>query len=98
MKQEFKICKNILAEANNRFEIERKQDDNSKVFGQPVRANMDSILYEHGINKSGAFGGAIDGNDCCRLMSNAESIVGELMDFVLSFNARIDGISDYQIK
>ena len=49
-----------MAEAKNRFEIERKRDDNSKVFGQPVRANMDSILYDHGINKSGAFGGAID--------------------------------------
>ena len=64
LKQQLKICKNILAEANNRFEIEINQDENSKAFGQPVRANMDSILYGHGIDKSGAFGGAIYGNDC----------------------------------
>ena len=52
-----------------------------KAFGQPVRSNMDSILYGHGINKSGAFGGAIYGNDCFWLISNSESIVGELMNF-----------------
>ena len=87
-----------MAEAKNRFEIERKRDDNSKAFGQPVRANMDSILYDHGINKSVAFGGAIDGNNCCQFMSNAESIVGELMDCVLASNSRIYGISDHKIK
>ena len=43
---------------------------------------MDSILYGRGINKIGAFIGSIDVNDCHKLMSNAESIFGELMDFV----------------
>ena len=59
---------------------------------------MDSILYDHGIDKSGAFGGAVDGNDCRRLMSNAESIFGDLMDFLLASNSRINGISDHKIK
>ena len=53
-----------MTEANNLFEIEIKLYDNLNAFGQPVRANMDSILYEFGINKSGAFGGALDGNYC----------------------------------
>ena len=70
-----------MAEAKNRFEIERKRDDNSKAFVQPVRSNMDSILYDHGINKSGAFGGVIYGNDCRRLISSSKSIVGELRVF-----------------
>ena len=87
-----------MAEANNRFDIERNRDENSKAFGQPVRAKMDSIFYDHGIDKSGAFGGAIDGNDCCRLMSNAESIFGELVDVLLASDSRIDGLSDHQIK
>ena len=67
MQQDVIICKEILAEANNKFEIERKRDDSLISFGQPVRAKMESILYEHGIYESGAFGGIIYGNDCCRL-------------------------------
>ena len=39
-----------------------------------------SILYDHGINTSDEFGVAIDENECRRLMSNAESIVGEIMN------------------
>ena len=44
---------------------------------------MDSILYDLGIDKSNALGGAIYGNDCQRLMYNAESIFGEIIYFVL---------------
>ena len=87
-----------FAETKNRFDRERKQDENPKEFGQPVRSNMDSEFYDHGIDKSDAFGGVIYGNDCLRLMSNAESIFGELINFILAPNSRIDGISDHQIK
>ena len=93
-----KYAKDSLAEANNKFEIERKLDENSKSFGQPVMVNMDSKLYDHDIDKSGAFGGVIDENYCLQLMSNSESIVGELMDFLLAQNSRIYGISDHKIK
>ena len=31
-------------------------------------------------------------------MSNAESIVGDIMDFLLASDSRVDGISDHQIK
>ena len=72
LQQDVKIYKDRLADANNRFYIERKRYDNLKAFCHPVRAKMDSILYDHGINKNGAFGGAIDENDCRRLMSNGE--------------------------
>ena len=98
MQQDVKKCKDSLAEAKNRFEIEIKRDDNSKWFGQPVRANMDSILYDHGINKSGAFVGDIDGYKWLWLVSYADSIVGELMVFSLASNSRIDRISYHQIK
>ena len=64
MQKDVKICKDRLAEAKNLFDIEIKKDDNYKVFGQPIKAKMDYILYGHGINKNGAFGGAIDRNDC----------------------------------
>ena len=62
MQQDIKICKDRLAEAKNRYEVEIKRDENSKAFGYPVRSEMDFILYDHGINKIGAFGGAIDIN------------------------------------
>ena len=65
LQHDVNICKDNLAEAKNRFEIEIKRDDNSKAFGQLVRAKMESILYDHGINYIGAFVGAIGGNDCC---------------------------------
>ena len=41
---------------------------------------MEYILYDRGINKIVTFGGTIYGNEFFRLMSNVESVVGELMD------------------
>ena len=49
LQHDVNIFKDNLVEAKNRFEIERKRD-NLKEFGQLVRAKMDSILYDHGIN------------------------------------------------
>ena len=82
-----------MAETNDIFDIERKRDENPKAFGQPVRSNMDSILYNHDIDRSGAIGGAIYGSDYHQLMSNAESIVGDIVDFVLESDLRIYVIS-----
>ena len=87
-----------MEEAKNRFEIERKLDDNSKAFGQPVISNMESILYDNGIYKIVAFVGAIDVNYCRRLISNAESIFEKIIYFVLSSYSRIYEINDHQIK
>ena len=59
---------------------------------------MGFILYDRSIDKSGVFSSDIYGNVCCQLMSNTESIVGEIMDFALESDSRIDGISDHQFK
>ena len=72
-----------MSEAKNLFDIEIKRYENLKALGHPVRSNMDSILYDHGINKIGAFGGSVDGNDCHRMIYNSESAVGDIMDFLL---------------
>ena len=64
LQQDVIICRDSLEEAKNQFEIERRQDNNSKAFGQSFISKIDSILYDHGINKSGAFGGTIYVNDC----------------------------------
>ena len=98
LQQDIKKWKYRLADAKNWFEIEGKRDEDSKLFCQTVKDNMDSILYGRGINKIGVFIGSIDVNDCHKLMSNAESIFGELMDFVSASDSRIDEIIDHQIK
>ena len=81
LQQDVKMFKDSLSETNNEFDIERKWDENSKSFGQPFWSNTDYILYDDGIDRSGAFGGAIEGNYCYQWMPNTKSIFGELMDF-----------------
>jgi hypothetical protein len=77
---------------------ERKRPENSKEFGQPVRAQFDQILLDKGIDRSAMFGGDIDGNDCRRLMANAEEIVDTFCQFVLNHPSRIQGISNEIIE
>ena len=43
LQQDFKICMECLTEANAWFDIKINRDDNSKAFGQPVRAKIESI-------------------------------------------------------
>jgi hypothetical protein len=90
--------KESLAKAKEKLSTEKKLDANSKAFGQPVHAKLDEILYKHGIDRSGMFGGAIDGNACRRLMGQASSIVSEIQDFVLQQESRIAGITDDSIR
>eukprot|EP00957_Ditylum_brightwellii_P136516 10411055-Ditylum_brightwellii.AAC.1 len=85
-----KIEKNqeSVAGYKKQLDAKKKEDVNSKAHKQPIQAKMDEILYKYGIDRSGAFGGAIDGNGCSRLMGNAAPIIGELMEFVLASQSR----------
>jgi hypothetical protein len=70
-----------LGKAKEQWASEKRLKENTKEFGQPVHAKLDETLFEHGIDRSGMFGGAIDGNACRRLMANAgDSIVGSIHD------------------
>ena len=74
------------ADANktkNLFVLEKK-DENSKGTGQPLHAEIDSILLRHGIDRAAQFGGALAGNGCRRLMAEAASIVNEIEAYVFS--------------
>ncbi len=74
------------ADANktkNLFVLEKK-DENSKGTGQPLHAEIDSILMRHGIDRAAQFGGALAGNGCRRLMAEAASIVNEIEAYVFS--------------
>ena len=88
----------IVAENKKKVQEEQAKPENSKTWGQPVRAKLDKILFDHGIDRSGMHGGAIDGNDCRRLMGNARMIVAELVEFVMEQDSRVEGISDQKIE
>jgi hypothetical protein len=90
--------KKKLSDAKETLAKEKKIEANTKAFGQPVHAKLDEILFEHGIDRSGMFGGAIDGNACRKLMAHAESIINEIRDFVLQQESRIAGITDEAIS
>jgi hypothetical protein len=51
-------------------------------------------MFNHGIDQSAVFGVKIDGNDSLRLMANADTIVQEVMDFVLALESKVEGMSD----
>ena len=81
------------------LEEEGKKPENSKAWGQPLRSKLDDILFEHGIDRSAAFGGALDGNDCRKLMGQASSILGEFREYILNspIARRTEGVSDEKI-
>ena len=64
------------------FSKEAATDDNSKAFGQPLRAKIDDILRKYGIDQAAQFGGDIEGNGCRRLMENSISIVAEINNYI----------------
>jgi hypothetical protein len=51
-------------------------------------------MFNHGIEQSAVFEGKIDGNDSRRLMANADTIVQEVMEFVLASESKVEGMSD----
>jgi hypothetical protein len=90
--------KDFVATAKRKLGDAKKDDRNSKSMGQPLRSQFDDVLYKHGIDRSGMFGGAIDGNACRRLMANADAIVSEFLQIALASESKVAGISDDLIR
>jgi hypothetical protein len=74
-------------EAKQRLKDERNKPENSKAFGQPVRATIDDVLKRHGIDRGAHFGGALEGNGCRKLLSAATDIIAEVEAYVLGLPA-----------
>jgi hypothetical protein len=53
----------------------KKTPENSKQFGQPVRAKMEGVMKEEGIDRGAMFGGDLQGGACRRLMSRRGNII-----------------------
>ena len=88
-----------LAVCNKQSEAEGRESENSKTFGQPLHAKTEELLAKHGTDRQGAFGGAIDGNDCRRLMAQAPSFIEEAVDHVIAKREwRAEGITDQDMQ
>jgi hypothetical protein len=77
-------------------EQEKKKEENCKGTGQPLHAEIDSILQRHGINRAAQFGGALAGNRCRKLMAEANAIMKEIGDYLfqLPVEQRLVGTQD----
>ncbi len=64
------------------FPEEKKKEENHKGTGQPLHAEIDSILQRHGIDRAAQFGGALAGNGCQKLMAEADAIMKEIGNYV----------------
>ena len=71
-----------LADKKKNFSKEAAAEENSKAFGQPLRAKIDDILRKYGIDRAAQFGGDIEGNGCRKLMENSISIVAEIKEYI----------------
>jgi PAB1-binding protein PBP1 len=58
------LAKEVLSETKTIFAEEKKKEENCKGTGQPLHAEIDSILQRHGIDRVAKFGGALAGNGC----------------------------------
>jgi hypothetical protein len=69
---------------SNGFKEEIKKSDNSKEFGQPVRAYIDNVLRDHGIDRAVQHGGKLEGNQCRKLLKESKEILEEIKQHILS--------------
>ena len=62
-------AKGELRERRRMFEEEAVKPENSKVEGQTVRAGMEGVMKDNGIELGAFRAGDIQGNGCRKLMS-----------------------------
>lgn len=81
------------------FQEERNKPENSKQFGQPVRAFVDDVLRKKNIDRAVQHGGKLEGNQCRKLLRYSKEILLEIKEFILSRPAecRVVG-SDSEIE
>jgi hypothetical protein len=90
------LAKVDVSKTKTLFAEEKKKDENCKGTGQPLHAEIDSILKRHGIDRAAQFGGALAGNGCRTLMADADSIINEIQEYVfqLPVQQRVVGTLD----
>ena len=76
--------KGKLRERRRMFEEEAAKPENSKVEGQTVRAGMEGVMKDNGIEFGAFCAGDIEGNGCRKLMSCGEEITKYMAEFLQS--------------
>ena len=89
----FDKSKEKLKPAKQKFKDETKKTENSKAFGQPLRAKSDEILKKRGIGRAAQFGGDLEGNGIRKLMAEAVSIIDDIEEQVLG-SERVAGTDE----
>ena len=65
-----------VAKAKKQEQLDAKKNPaNSKQFGQPVRAKMEGVMKDEGIDRGAMFGGDLQGGACIRLIGRWGNII-----------------------
>jgi hypothetical protein len=78
--------KEIAEVWKSEFNDEQAMSENSKAFGQPVRAQIEDILCRHKISRGAYHGGDIQGNGCRTLMTRRTEIMGDIRNCLLGID------------
>jgi hypothetical protein len=66
------------------FQVEVNKPENSKNFGQPLRAFIDDVLQKYSIDRAVQHGGKLEGNQCQKLLTKSSVILMEIQEYVCS--------------
>ena len=97
LKMEDELAKGKLRERRKLFDTEGSKPENSKLEGQTVRAGMESIMKDYGIDFGSFQGGDIQGNGCRKIMSCGGQITKTIKDFLQSMPAGQKNCDDQEI-
>jgi hypothetical protein len=86
--------KNKHSEAKKKFTDEKKNLENGKAFGKPIKTEMDEVLKNNGIDRTTMFGGTIKGNGARKLMENCDAIISKMEEHVLQAPTRFAETDD----
>ncbi|KAL7557672.1 hypothetical protein ACA910_021095 [Epithemia clementina (nom. ined.)] len=87
-----------LKKARKKFVDEPGEPFNSKATGQPVRAAIEKICKQHGVNKGCFFGGDLQGPACRSLMRNRRAIFKDIWLYIMALPSEQKLIPDETIK
>ena len=94
---EDKKAKGELRESRRMFEEEAAKPENSKVEEQTVRAGMEGVMKDNGIEFGAFWAGDIQGNGFRKLMSCGGEITKYITEFLHSMPAGQKNCSDEEI-
>jgi hypothetical protein len=76
--------KNTKHNVEAAFRVEVDKPENSRNFGQPLRAFIDDVLRKYSIDRAVQHGGKLEGNQCRKLLSKSGEILLEIKQYICS--------------